>query len=159
MKFVLRRFQSSHHGFISLPIMLLLLFIVALSYRFYQQLASDRQWRYQQQSALNNQQIWHAFEMDIVFTVVPRMAKMSECYGFCTLSEIEKWNNQYTFSSQNGQQQGNNAEENLYWFFTKNSKEIPYYRLCARRQSLSESKCWWYKKEGETLSQFGYMPM
>lgn len=147
-------------GMMSLPIMLLLLLLITLSYRFYQPLASQHQWNYQQYVASEQQQIWQEFMMDVVIKATSNMAQESECDGFCPLDETTEadWQQLYTWQSQS-ELKTDASFTNLYWFLERNTKKTPYYRLCAQRLSLEEIKCWWYEETAGELTLLSYMPM
>ncbi|TBR42831.1 hypothetical protein CBF23_006550 [Marinomonas agarivorans] len=152
----------SRRGFISLPVVLLLLFMIGVSYGVYQALADERQWRYQQQIALADQAIWSAFTMDIATqtqTLRGIQAAISRCQGFCdvhssnTDTNTNSWPYRYVMT---GSQ--NEKEETLRWQFVSMSPTEPYYRLCAQRNVPREVRCWWYQQRYSQLVVQGYMP-
>jgi len=144
---------TSQRGWVSLPIIALLLAVSALSVRYQEDVLAAYQWRGQLSDVEDAQQIWTAFKSE--FTTSPDFlsALESECVGFCDL-----------FTGQN------NGHENKWLFDSSNSQEIGYqwsryesvgdvdesadlsvsYRLCAT-QNQQDYLCWWWR-EGKLIS-------
>lgn len=139
-------------AFISLPVLLLLLFVISLSYQFNQKQAQQRQWRYQQTKVLKEQLIWQAFEFQVVSKVISSQASMSVCAGFCEL-EIDEittaaWPNTYQYQG-----------EALVWLFEKYLGDKDRYRLCAKAVLNPMIHCWWLEHADGQLYWFASLPI
>ncbi len=140
-------------AFISLPILLLLLFVISLTYQFYQHQADQRQWQYQTQQAKTTELIWQAFEFNLLSGLTVSQAKDSPCETFCLLDvndfAIDSGSNQYQYDG-----------ETLLWVFEKEGHLSRYYRLCAKRVLTLSIQCWWLKEAGNgQLYWFANLPI
>lgn len=135
------------NAFISLPILLLLLFVMLLSYQFNQDVGVQRQWHFQESIALEGEQIWQAFEYKVMSDLVSADAAFSTCGHFCELdisqASIEAWPYMYQYQS-----------DALLWQLEKDNNPQVVYRLCAQRQFNQSIRCWWLKEEAGRLYWF-----
>ena len=140
------------NAFISLPILLLLFFVILLSYQFNQDVGVQRQWRFQEFSALEGEQIWRAFEYQVMGDLVSSDAVLSSCGQLCTLdisqASTQAWLNEFQYQN-----------DALLWQFEKDDKAIVRYRLCAKRQFNQSIQCWWLKEEAGRLYWFASLPI
>lgn len=139
-------------AFISLPVLLLLLFVISLSYQFNQKQAQQRQWHYQQIEVLKEQLIWQVFEFQIVSKVIASQASTSACDGFCVLETddiaIAAWPNSYQY-----------RDETLVWLFEKYLGDKDKYRLCAKAVLYPMIYCWWLEHTDGQLFWFASLPI
>lgn len=150
-------------AFVSLPIILLLLFVIGLVYGFHHKLAYDRQWRYQQQLTLENQAIWSEFAIQIATQPDKIMAlgqaDLSHCEGFCSLDKLTQLDWPYRYQSTKYQVAAQSAWQVLHWQLTKMAAAMPYYRLCAKQPQSQQIRCWWYQELGKQIQLVGYIPL
>jgi len=140
-------------AFISLPILLLLLFIISLAYQFNQHQADQRQWQYQSQQAKTAELIWQAFEFNLISGLTGIQAQASGCDTLCLLDADD-------FTLDGGSNQYQYGDETLLWVFEKETRLNRYYRLCAKRVLNLSIQCWWLKEgEGGQLYWFANLPI
>lgn len=146
------RILQTTKAFISLPVLLLLLFVISLSYQFNQEYAAQRQWRFQQQLVVDEQLIWQAFEFQVLSELESNQATLSVCTGFCLLdlseSAISHWPNKYQYQ-----------DDVLVWFFEKENTLEGEYRVCAKRALYQSAYCWWLAETDGKLNWFASLPI
>ena len=139
-------------AFISLPTLLVLLFVLSLYYQFNQDLGSQRQWHYQTQQTLEKERIWQAFEFQVLSNLNADEAHISSCPTFCQLdmseSTSDNWPNQYQYKG-----------EQVNWLLEKTETELIRFRLCAKRLLDQTVQCWWLKEGDGPLYWYANMPI
>tara|TARA_R110001606_G_C15364985_1_gene648950 strand:- start:294 stop:746 length:453 start_codon:yes stop_codon:yes gene_type:complete len=131
----------AQQGWVSLPIVALLLAMSSLSMHFQERLMAAYQWRGQVNEVEADQQIWADFRQALVVSPSFTSAKASECIGFCALGE----------RSQEKTWQKDNQLVHYRW---ESYESLPdesdnakiSYRLCAT-QNQQQYLCWWWRED------------
>lgn len=129
---------SGQQGWVSLPIIALLLALSTLSAHYQQGLEAGLKWRSQLYNVTEEQQIWTDFYQALVVSAHFSAANASTCIGFCDLREprLESiW-------------QARNQRLYYRWesyISSPDEMENPQrsYRLCAT-QNQQQYRCWWW---------------
>ena len=145
--------SRSQRGWVSLPIIALLLAVSALSVRYQEDLLAAYQWRGQLSDIEEEQKFWTAFQSEFVASPSFSSALDSECVGFCDLLEQQEsdqektwqYSNQ-TFTYQWSRYEGSAEEESS----SEPESSQTSYRLCAT-QNQQVYLCWWWR-DGKLLS-------
>jgi hypothetical protein len=130
----------TQQGWVSLPIIALLLAMSSLSMHFQQRLMASHQWRGQVNEVDANLKIWDDFYLAFVISPSFTSAKASECIGFCELSQRSK---------ENGWQK----DDQFIYYRWESYEPLPdesentdvSYRLCAT-QNQQQYRCWWWRE-------------
>lgn len=143
---------NNKRAFISLPVLVLFLFVISLSYQFNQAQAKQRQWLAQTEFTIGQARIWQAFEFQVLSNLQTDQALSSSCGGLCALdvSQVvtDSWPNQYHFKN-----------ENLWWIFEAANGPNKHFRVCAKRESDQLIYCWWLKESLGQLYWFASLPI
>lgn len=137
MDFSLFRTQ---HGWVSLPIVALLLAMSSLSMHFQERLMAAYQWRGQENEVEADQKVWADFRQALVVSPSFTLATASECIGFCDLGERS---HEKTWQKDN----------QLVYYRWESYESLPdesdntkiSYRLCAT-QNQQQYLCWWWRE-------------
>ncbi|NLQ18424.1 hypothetical protein HGG82_12445 [Marinomonas sp. M1K-6] len=132
--------HNIQRGWVSLPIIALLLAISALSSQYQQRLQAGYKWRGQLHDVEEGQQIWGDFYQAWVVAADFSSAKASACVGFCDLqqSALERiWqsNDQWVYYRWERYVSVPDESENTHLS----------YRLCAT-QNQQQYRCWWWQE-------------
>ncbi|MEO9273853.1 hypothetical protein ABFY09_03255 [Marinomonas sp. 5E14-1] len=153
----LSSFINTQRGWVSLPIIALLLAISSLSTHFQNTMIASYQWRGQLSDLEEDQQIWRDFIDDYVASPSFYLATLSDCVGFCDLAEQQSSDEESTWSKgeQTLQYQwsrydlSEDDEESEGGTETTSVTQTSY-RLCAT-QNQQAYLCWWWR-DGKLLS-------
>lgn len=144
---------KSQKGWVSLPIIALLLAISSLSTHYQDTMMASYQWRGQLSDLEEEQQIWRDFIGDYVASPSFHLASLSGCVGFCDLAEQQSSDEEKSWSKdgQTLQYQWSRYDlsEDEEESETASVVEISY-RLCAT-QNQQAYLCWWWR-DGKLLS-------
>lgn len=148
----------SQHGWVSLPIIALLLAVSALSVRYQNDLLAAYQWRGQLNDVEEGQQVWIEFKSEFVASPDFSSALDSECVGFCDL--LTNRNNDNENEWQSAISSTSNQSLHYQWARYESVGEESAedegvdlsvsYRLCAT-QNQQNYLCWWWR-EGKLIS-------
>lgn len=136
-------------GWVSLPIIVLLLAISTVSVQYQQRLQASYQWRGQLNDIENEQQIWADFEQAFVLSPSFSSATLSPCSGFCALTlfgQEKTWQKDAQTLSYQWQRDEFIQQET--------GETVVSYRLCAS-QNQQAYRCWWWR--GDTLLSKGWV--
>ncbi|QUX92490.1 hypothetical protein CYL31_14255 [Marinomonas sp. A3A] len=130
----------TQQGWVSLPIIALLLAMSSLSMHFQERLMASYKWRGQVNEVEANQQIWTDFQQALVVSPSFASATASACVGFCELSQRSK---------ENGWQK----DDQFIYYRWESYESLPdesentdvSYRLCAT-QNQQQYRCWWWRE-------------
>ncbi|WP_219703825.1 hypothetical protein [Marinomonas lutimaris] len=130
----------TQQGWVSLPIIALLLAMSSLSMHFQERLMASYKWRGQVNEVDANLKIWDDFYLAFVISPSFTSAKASECIGFCELSQRSK---------ENGWQK----DDQFIYYRWESYESLPdesentdvSYRLCAT-QNQQQYRCWWWRE-------------
>lgn len=130
----------TQRGWVSLPIIALLLAMSSLSMHFQERLMASYKWRGQVNEVEADLQIWTNFQQALILTPSFVSATASECIGFCDLRE----------SIQEKSWQKDNQLVHYRW---ESYESLPdesddtqiFYRLCAT-QNQQQYRCWWWQE-------------
>jgi hypothetical protein len=128
------------NGWVSLPIIALLLALSTLSVNYQQRLQAAFKWRGQLNEAEAQQEIWGDFYRILVSSPSFVSATVTECLGFCDLrSHLQEktW--------QNDDQQVNYRWERYQPVSGEATNPDTFYRLCAT-QNQQQYRCWWWRE-------------
>lgn len=139
---------KSQSGWVSLPIIALLLAVSALSVRYQDDLLAAYQWRGQLSDIENEQKIWTVFKSEFITSPDFLSALDSECLGFCDLLTDQNHRHENTWQS-------DNQEIHYQWMRDEliGGEGIDLstsYRLCAT-QNQQDYVCWWWRR-GKQIS-------
>ncbi len=145
---------STQQGWISLPIIALILSVSALSIRYQEALFASYKWRAQLSDVADEQEIWDAFRESFVAAPSFSAATISDCEGFCTL---DTWQN----TTQEKSWHDDDRSLDYQWMvYVKEETEddgvtvistTTSYRLCAT-QNQQAYLCWWWRN-GKRLAE------
>lgn len=136
---------NCQRGWVSLPIIALLLALSTLSVHYQQRLQAAFQWRGQLDDVNQEQQVWTEFVDQVVANPNFSIATPSECRGFCPIrihSHNQRW--------QQGGQSLRYRWEGYQAVLDEPSRRSNFYRLCAT-QNQYQYRCWWWQ-ESQLLS-------
>ena len=132
-------FMSAQRGWVSLPIIALLLAISTLSAQYQQRQQASYLWRGQLKDLQVEQQIWTNFKQDFVVSPSLSSAILSECVGFCALglhAQEKIWQKD---------------TQRMHYQWARHASPLDelgnvttYYRLCAS-QNQQQYRCWWWR--------------
>lgn len=129
--------HRSLQGWVSLPILVLLITVAGLSLAYQQRLEAHFVFRSTLDSLTKSTQLWQAFEGSLVASVDFSLATESLCQGFCPLTS-----NAY-MANANVWRHGEDAL--MYqWRYYSHDENRRFYRLCARHQQ--QNYCWWWQE-------------
>jgi hypothetical protein len=148
----------SQRGWVSLPIIALLLAVSTLSTRYQETLLATYKWRGQLNDVEENQQIWVDFYTDVIASPAFHLATLGDCVGFCGLLEQQdsyqeqvwtqgdqtlnyQWSRYELSLEEKSDEAGSSSESE--------NKQTSY-RLCAT-QNQQAYLCWWWR-DGKLLS-------
>lgn len=143
-----RPINKTQQGWISVPILILLLAAGTFSVYFQQDLLADWQWRKTLQQAQVSSQIPDAFKAQYVQQPNFSLAQSSPCVGFCELTGAD---------SGNLRRWANNKLQVWYqWSQWQNAQGGQFHRLCA---SLNQHAfhCWWWREQ--VLQSHGWVAL
>jgi len=132
---------SKFRGWISLPIVALLLAMSSLSIHYQERVLASSQWRGQLHDVDSELKIWQDFYQDLVTAPHFVSALASQCSVFCPLSEIttqKEWQSQNQFLYYRWESYKLSAEEA--------DSPKSFYRLCAT-QNQQQYCCWWWRED------------
>ncbi|ETX11162.1 hypothetical protein MUS1_11680 [Marinomonas ushuaiensis DSM 15871] len=140
--------STSQRGWVSLPIIALLLAVSALSVRYQEDVLAAYQWRGQLSDVEDAQQIWTAFKSEFITAPDFSAAHDSECVGFCDLftDQSNGHENAWRFDNQDVSYQWSRFELTV----GESADLSVSYRLCAT-QNQQDYLCWWWR-EGKLIS-------
>lgn len=150
-------FLNNKRGWVSLPIIALLLVVSSLSTHYQETMLASYQWRGQLSDVEEDQQIWRDFMDYYVTSPSFHLATLSDCVGFCDLAEQQTSDEERTWSK-DGQtlyyqwshyDLSENEEESEDESETISVIQTSY-RLCAT-QNQHSYLCWWWR-DGKLLS-------
>ena len=127
-------------GWVSLPIIALLLAMSSLSMHFQERLMASYKWRGQVNEVEADQQIWSDFQQALVASPSFASAKASECVGFCELggsSQEKTWRKDNQLVHYRWESYESLPDES-------DNTQISY-RLCAT-QNQRQYRCWWWRE-------------
>jgi len=155
----LSSFINNQKGWVSLPIIALLLAISSLSTHFQNTMIVSYQWRGQLSDLEEDQQIWRDFIDDYVTSPSFHLATLSDCVGFCDLAEQQTSDEERTWSKDGQTLQYQWSRYDLSEDEDEDEAESEgettpvirtSYRLCAT-QNQQAYLCWWWR-DGKLLS-------
>lgn len=132
-------------GWVSLPIIVLLLAVASLSQAYYVRVQSSYKWKMKLQSVSQEKKIWEKFESEWVLSPDFSQARKSPCQGFCALQSVQNTGMEWW--------QGHNRLFVQWEKYTEDGSAT-YYRLCAS-QHLFRYQCWWW--QGKRLLSDGWV--
>lgn len=130
--------RASSRGWVSLPILVLLMTVAGLSLAYQQRLQERFLLRSTLEAFNQSTQIWQAFEQAVVVSVdfSAASAAQSQCAGFCRINA--------SAYSVNATVWRHDATEVTYlWRYYTDAESVRFYRLCARHQQ--QNYCWWWR--------------
>jgi hypothetical protein len=130
----------TQRGWVSLPIIALLLAMSSLSMHYQQRLLASYQWRGQVNEVEADQQIWSDFWQDLVESPSFTSATASVCVGFCALGEPVQ---EKTWQKAN--QLMHYRWESYESLPDESDNTETFYRLCAT-QNQQQYRCWWWRE-------------
>jgi hypothetical protein len=134
---------STQKGWISLPIIALLLAVSALSARYQETLLASYKWGGQLSDVAEEQEIWRFFRVGFVESPSFNLASLSACVGFCELASLQN-------TSQEKEWNHDGKVLNYQWtryekFDVDTNLVETSYRLCAT-QNQQTYLCWWWRE-------------
>ncbi|MBR7888976.1 hypothetical protein J9B83_08445 [Marinomonas sp. A79] len=126
-------------GWISLPIIGLLLAVSSVSMHYQESMMASYQWRGQLSDVDKDQLIWTEFERQFVDSADFAGGSVSLCQGFCELNQA-----QYTPNEKTWQAASNSALLYYQWHRYENADTTEFHRLCAS-QNQRQYQCWWWR--------------
>lgn len=153
---------KSQKGWVSLPIIALLLVVSSLSTHYQNTVMASYQWRGQLSDLEEDQQIWRDFIDNYVASPSFHLASLSGCVGFCDLLEQQTkdeesaWTKDgktmhYQWSRYEQSEDEEESEEESGEGESEATSVIQTsYRLCAT-QNQQAYLCWWWR-DGKLLS-------
>ncbi|MFT2096995.1 hypothetical protein ACMUMQ_01445 [Marinomonas sp. 2405UD66-6] len=164
----LSSFINNQKGWVSLPIIALLLAISSLSTHFQNTMIASYQWRGQLTDLEEDQQIWRDFIDNYVTSPSFHLAMLSDCVGFCDLAEQQasdeestwskdgqilryQWS-RYDLSEDKDKDKDKDEDEDEEEESEGETTSViqTSYRLCAT-QNQQAYLCWWWR-DGKLLS-------
>ena len=151
----MNRATSSHQqGWVSLPIIALLLAVSALSMRYQETLFASYKWRSQLSDVANEQAIWENFRQTFVVSPSFDVAVLSDCEGFCALNRLQN-----TAQEKSWTNDGNTLDYQWTMYVKEETQDdgvtvistTTSYRLCAT-QNQQAYLCWWWR-DGKRLAE------
>lgn len=133
-------------GWVSLPIIALLLVLSTLSVSYQQRLQAAFQWRGQLDDVNQEQQVWTEFVDQVVANPNFSNAAPSECRGFCPIrahSHNQRW--------QQGSLSLAYRLEGHQTVLDEAGRTSNFYRLCAT-QNQYQYRCWWWQESQPSSS-------
>ena len=132
----------SQRGWVSLPIIALLLIVASVSIHYQDRVLAAYQWRSQLNEVAVEQKVWTDFQQ--AWTVSPSFtsAKASSCLGFCELNDnsLESvWFNQEGLVL-------HYRWESYVSLPDEYEKSQVFHRLCAT-QNQQQYRCWWWREK------------
>lgn len=127
-------------GWVSLPIIALLLALSTLSVNYQQRWQAAFQWRAQLDEVTQEQKIWIDFFSSMAVNPDFSSAKNSDCLGFCDLMshhQQKEW-------QKNGQAI-RYRWEHYQSVANESAATNHFYRLCAT-QNQHQYQCWWWQE-------------
>jgi hypothetical protein len=122
-----------NRGWISLPIIALLLGMSVLSMAYQKSQLASYQWLGQLKDVKDERQLWQDFELAFVESPNFASASKSECIGFCALAVQQEKN-----------WQRHSRIMHYQWTRYINSQSKVSYRLCAT-ENQHQYLCWWWR--------------
>ena len=135
-----RQLRSAQAGWLSLPIIVLLLAATSLADYLQRNLLADYQWRSALQSAQHEGQLPQAFQREFIQQPKFHRARLSSCEGFCPLSVA------ITNGSGLSQWGDKHSRVHYLWSSWQNAQGARFYRLCAS-QNQQIYLCWWWREQ------------
>ncbi|MCB5161345.1 hypothetical protein [Marinomonas algarum] len=133
--------KTAQSGWVSLPIIGLLLAVASISSHYQETLMASYQWRGKLKAAQEEQRFWTGFEQTFVLSANFSQAFSSQCAGFCDLSSA-----QYGLQEQIWQGASDQPLIFYQWHtFTETEQRVSH-RLCAS-QNQRQYRCWWWRDE------------
>lgn len=136
------RRKSVQNGWMSLPVIALLLVVSTFSVRYQEALFASYKWRGQLSDVAEEQEIWRVFHEGFVGSPSFNLANLSVCVGFCTLTRLQNTNQE---------KEWRHDGETLNYQWTRYEKLnvdtsliTTSYRLCAT-QTQQTYLCWWWR--------------
>ena len=138
---------SSLGGWVSLPVILLLLLMITLQSAFSQRLNLMRSRFYQEHLIQSEEYIWSAYYFDRVINLRAESALQAECGEFCPALRNLNWTQSYVWRGQT-----------LYerWEYQEVDQKR-HFRLCAMHQARGAMRCWWFQYKADQLVPVGYL--
>lgn len=132
---------ASSQGWVSFPIIVLILILVGSSQFFLRQFEKQSQRFWEEGHVAQQQPPWSLFESRVVAHVRDSQAVTSRCLPFCNPFHIEDWNQIFKHNNQI-----------ILWRLehSDNGNETDY-RLCAKAFQANEHQCWWLEKNSNRL--------
>jgi len=133
-----RVIRYDQQGWVSLPVIVLLLVVASLSLAYQQRLQDAFQWRATLDDVNQSSILWQKFQQERVLSPAFHDAQISTCIGFCSLISSASLIHTMVWHS-------NNEEDITYlWRYYDNTQGVRFYRLCAR-QDQQQYRCWWWR--------------
>ena len=137
----------SQRGWVSLPIIALLLMVATVSVHYQERVQASYQWRGQLNEVEVNQQIWKDFQQTWIVSPNFTSAKASSCFGFCELKNNSLESTWY------------NKEGLSLVYRWESYQSLPdesdhsqvFHRLCAT-QNQQQYRCWWWREKRQVSS-------
>ncbi|WP_148831684.1 hypothetical protein [Marinomonas sp. IMCC 4694] len=131
--------HATPRGWVSLPIIAVLLAVSTLSFRYQDSVMASYQWRGQLSDVNEAQQIWIDFQEQ--FVRAPRfMDSVSRgCQGFCRLTD-----SQFTEYEKIGSSKEGGSGLFYQWNRYEKADTTMVYRLCGS-QNQRQYQCWWWQ--------------
>ncbi|WP_460755050.1 hypothetical protein [Marinomonas epiphytica] len=134
-------------GWVSLPIVLLLLAMASASAYFQRQFLASYEWRLLFQQSQQTGRFAQAFWQEFVNTPNFAQASPSQCEGFCTLAKGLSSQRQWQTNTQTYFYQWHSYQEEM--------SSTVFYRLCVSKNQ-SQYYCWWW--QNSHLQSHGWLP-
>lgn len=127
-------------GWISLPIIGLLLAVSSVSVHYQESIMASYQWRGVLSEVDEGQGAWAEFEQQFVSSASFTDSVMSRCQGFCELHQ-----GQYTPDESIWQAASSSPSFYYQWHRFEKADAIEFHRLCASQNQL-QYQCWWWRE-------------
>lgn len=126
-------------GWVSLPVIAVLLTLSTLSIRYQDSLMASYQWRGQLSEVADELQIWTDFQQEFVNGPAFNDAVSRGCIGFCRLTDSQ-------FTEYEKKWLADESGSSLFyqWHRYEKADATLAYRLCAS-QNLRQYQCWWWQ--------------
>lgn len=121
-------------GWVTFPLVLLLIALLGLSQMTYKTLKEEREWQAQQVSAFAQQDEWNRFIEKRVMNLDTDMAERGDCLGICPLMTPKDWPYEDFLS-----------DMSIRWALDMWERDSErFYRLCALAEGDINHRCWWF---------------
>ncbi len=134
------RRRRQQQGWISLPIIALLIALSSLSMQFQEKQLASYLWQGHVAEVTEEQSLWADFQKALVLSPSFALSVLSECIGFCDLQVIvseQTW--------QSGDASLRYRWERYESLPNEDENLATFYRLCAT-QNQQQYRCWWWQE-------------